>query len=82
MSESPIRRRIVSSADQSRPCALSAREKLSLASGSLSTSTPSQSKITNNVGLLFGFPRSGPLIPSDGGGREGEGISMVCHLQR
>jgi hypothetical protein len=31
---------------------LSAREKLAQASGSLSTSTPSQSKITNKNGLL------------------------------
>ena len=45
--ERPIRRRILSSTLQSRPCALSAREKHALASGSLSTSTPSQSKMTS-----------------------------------
>src|SRR5471032_1680114 len=47
-SERPISRRIVSSTDQSSPCGFSAWEKLTLASGSLSTSTPSQSKITSN----------------------------------
>src|SRR5215468_2966151 len=51
-SDRPISRRIVSSGDQSSPCARSARERLALASGSVSTSTPSQSKITSKNGLL------------------------------
>ena len=49
--ERPIRRRIVSSTLQSRPSRASARAKQVLASGSLSTSTPSQSKMTSTPSL-------------------------------
>src|SRR6185503_15848313 len=51
-SERPIRRRIVSSTVQSRPSAFKAWEKLALASASLSTSTPSQSKMTSTPGFV------------------------------
>src|SRR5476651_1766274 len=73
-SERPIRRRIVSSTDQSSPCGFSAREKLMLASGSLSTSTPSQSKMTSTPTLVSVRPVAcdrdaiaaagvGPVVP-------------------
>src|SRR5476649_1961436 len=73
-SERPISRRIVSSTDQSSPCGFSAREKLTLASGSLSTSTPSQSKMTSTPTLVSVRPVArdrdaiaaasvGPVVP-------------------
>src|SRR5690349_3072511 len=51
-SDRPSRRRIVSSTDQSSPSRFSAREKTVLESGSLSTSTPSQSKMTSTSVLV------------------------------
>ena len=62
-SDRPIRRRIVSSTDQSSPSRFSAREKTVLESGSLSTSTPSQSKMTST--LLTSSPFEARCRPYD-----------------
>src|SRR5262249_11414956 len=70
-SDRPINRRSTSPGDQSSPCARTAREKLVLAIGSLSTSTPSQSKIasTRSVRLVarhgdaIAAARVRPVVP-------------------
>src|SRR6185312_3405230 len=71
-SDRPSRRRIVSSTDQSSPSRFSAREKTVLESGSLSTSTPSQSKMTSTSVLV-----SERLVPGDGDPVAAAGVGPV-----
>src|SRR5436189_2589102 len=74
LSDRPISRRIVSATGHARPCGFSAAEKLWLASGALSTSTPSQSKMTSTSPLVserlvacdgdaISAARMGPIVP-------------------